>query len=248
MSAAPAYVYGQTQLQPAYNPEDARQINVNLAAGTYLRGTLLGQVTDTEADAVQTLTTSGTVTAGTFVLTGQPLTSGSPISATLNWNATVALVQAALDTIYGAGNTIASGTALPAGSVAITFRGALAAQPVAAITHVDTLTGGALVVTQTTPGVANTGTFGAYVHGNSDGTQVAKGLLMYPCVVDASGNITVGGDIPTLTDTETPMYYMGSFRTEELVGLPTGAQMAVDFPGARVIIGDLVSGVLVLAG
>lgn len=251
MSAAPAYTFSASQLQPARDPRTARMITVNLAAGTYARGTVIGQVTDTEAAAVQTITVTGTPTGGTFTIGVTPYTTNAPSTIVLAYNETVALAQPLFDAVYGAGNTKVTGTTLPGGSLIVTFIGALAAQPVAAITQVaNALTGGATpnyAITQTTTGAANIGTFGAYAHGNSDGTQVAKGLLMYPCVVDASGNVTISAEIPGFTERGVPMYYRGTFRSEELVGLPTSGNMAVDFPGARVAIGDLVSGLLVLA-
>jgi hypothetical protein len=69
---------------------------------------------------------------------------------------------------------------------------------------------------------------------------------MYGCVVDALGNITISAEIPGLTELSAAAYYKGTFRTEELVGLPTAGNLAVDFPGAVVHIGDLVSGVIAI--
>src|SRR5882672_3715158 len=238
MAASPSYTFSQSQLQPVYNPAQARSRNVNLAAGTYLRGTVLGQVTNVGADAVQTITVSGTPTGGTVVVNVSPTTINAPNTITLNYNNTVAAAQPLFDAVYGPGNTKVTGTTLPGGSLIVTFIGDLAGQPVTAFTKgANGLTGGSspdFAIAQTTTGVLNVGTFAAFAHGNSDGTQVAKGLLMYPCTVDASGNITFSTEIPRLTENAAPIYWAGAFRSEELVGLPTAGQMAVDFPGARV--------------
>lgn len=248
---APVSTFSFSQLQPAYWPESARMINVNLAAGTYGRGTVLGQVTDTEAAAVQTLALTGVPTGGSFTFIGSSYTSGVSPNIVIPYNATAAVAQPLFDAVYGPGNTKITGGALPGTALIVTFIGELAAQPVAAITlGTNSLTGGTTpnaTVTQTTTGLANAGTFGAYAHGNSDGTQIAKGLLMYPCTVDAAGNITISAEIPGFTQRAAPMYYRGSFRTEDLVGLPTSGNFAVDFPGAVVSIGDLASGVITIS-
>jgi hypothetical protein len=249
MALAPIATYSESQLQPCYNPKSARLRHVNLAAGPYLRGQCLGQITDTEAAAVQTLTITGTATAGNAVFSGQPYTYGAASLFTLQWNSTAAQAQAALDAVYGVGNTKVTGGAWPGTGLAVTFIGALSAQPVPAITvSANNLTGTTPVpvVTQTTPGALNTGTFTAYAHGNSDGSQVIKAVLMYGCTVDALGNITISAEIPGLTELSAAAYYKGTFRTDELVGLPTAGNLAVDFPGAVVHIGDLVSGVITI--
>ena len=246
MPTTPALTYGQTQLQPARFPQFARMRNVNLVAGTYSRGQCIGQVTDTEADAVQTVTVSGTPTGGTFTLGVTPIAFGNPTTIVVPYNQTVAAAQTQFDAVYGPGNTIVSGTTLPGGSLIVKFVGALSAQPVAAFTKVaNGLTGGTspdYAIAQTTVGVGNTGNFGAYAHGNSDGTQVIKGVLMYACTVDANGNVTISSEWTGFTEKAVPMYYKGVFRTEELVGLPSSGNLAVDFPGARISIGDLTSG------
>jgi hypothetical protein len=249
MSLKPLMTFGQSQLQPYYDPKNAREIPVNLVAGTYLPGQVLGQVTDVPVDAVQTITTTGSPTGGTFTLAGQPITY--PESATtdpLSSTCTVAQMQAAMDALYGVGNTICSGTALPAGSIAITFTGDLAAQPVTALTTIDTgLTGGSTphsVVTQTTVGVGNTGSYGAYATGHGDGTQLPKGVLRYGCTVDSAGNISISNEIPGLTQLSAPMFWAGTFRTDDLVGLDSGGLAA--WVGAHLVEGTIVSGVVVI--
>jgi hypothetical protein len=255
MALVPNLVYGQTQLQPARNPEDARLLNVALKASTsYLRGQVLGQMTGTELNAVQVLAITGTATGGSVVFTtgAYPFTSGGPTTVTLPYNATLAQAQAGFDAAYGAGNTVVSGGPWPGSALTVNFTGALSAQPITTMTQTNTLTGTTPGVTITpTAGVVNTGLWGPYAHGNSDGTQVGKLLLMYPCTTDASGNISIGSggggsDIPGYTQSHAPAYYAGIFRTEELAGLPTAGNLAADLPGARIIVGDLVSGLIAL--
>lgn len=100
---------------------------------------------------VQTLTTTGVPTGGTFTLTYPPL---GVTTTALQWNDTAANVQAALRLILGSSNVSCTGGALPTGIV-ITFQGALgfALQP--ALTFSNSLTGGTNptpVITHTTPG------------------------------------------------------------------------------------------------
>jgi hypothetical protein len=247
----PTMTFGMRQLQPYHNPASARLKNVNLLAGTYLPGTLLGEVTDVEADALQTITITGTPTGGNITLAGTPFVPGSSGAIVLPYNATAAVAQPLFDAVYGIGNTVVGGGALPGTALTVKFVGVLSAQPIPAITITSkALAGGTspdASIAQTTTGVLNVGTFGAYAHGNSDGTQVAKMILQYGCTVDATGAVTISAEIPGLTQPHAPAYYRGTFRTDDLVGLPSSGNMAVDFPGARIVQGDLTSGVLVLA-
>jgi hypothetical protein len=251
MARGPITTYGLTHLMPFHDPEDSAQYPVNLAPGTYLPGQVLGQVTDTEAGAVQTLTVTGTPTSGAILLTGQPFTSGAPAQMSIPFNATAAVAQAALDATYGAGNSIVSGGPLPATPLAVLFTGRLAAQVVAPIVVTSTtLAGGTTpgaAIAQTTIGASNAGLFKPYAHGNTDGSQVAKALLEYGCTVDAMGAIVISNELLGFSEPSVPAYYEGYFRTEHLVGLPTLAQMAVDFPNAFLRSGDLSSGLLHLA-
>ena len=100
---------------------------------------------------VQTITTTGVPTGGTFTLTFGGATTGN-----LNWNATAAQVQAALVALpsIGAGNVVCTAGPLPTG-VVCTFGGNLAGKALSAMTHTDSLTGGSspvAVVTHTTTG------------------------------------------------------------------------------------------------
>lgn len=77
--------------------------------------------------------------------------------------------------------------------------------------------------------VASTGTgvYGAYVDANTDGTGVAKCILKYAVATDTSGMITLGtastGGPFGEKMLDTPAYFGGAFRTEELTGLDAAA-------------------------
>ncbi len=105
---------------------------------------------------VQSLSTTGTPTGGTFTLTFSGQTT-----AAIAFNATAAAVQAALEALTNVapGDIAAAGGPLPA-AVTLTFAGAYARTNVATITATSSLTGGTTpttVITTTTPGVAGVG-------------------------------------------------------------------------------------------
>lgn len=115
---------------------------VLLAAGVVAGGT----------NEQQTVTITGTPTGGTFTLTLDGATT-APIA----FNASAAVVQAALELLpnIGAGNVLGSGGALPGTPVVLTFQNQLARKNINAMTAASSLTGGttpAIAVTTTTPG------------------------------------------------------------------------------------------------
>jgi hypothetical protein len=131
---------------------------------------------------VQTLTFSGTITGGTFVLKFNNRPTG-PIP----WNSTnatlVSNIQGALNALasLGSGGTVvAVGTMTSGiGTITVTFSGSLVAHlDVAQMTATSSLTGSgaALAVSTTTPGVT------------ADGRNSAKGTL---CVAQDTGYLYV---------------------------------------------------------
>jgi hypothetical protein len=60
--------------------------------------------------------------------------------------------------------------------------------------------------------------YNAYVDANSDGTNVARGILQYSITVDDAGNITMSVD-RSFTETTTPMWFQGIFLSTDLTGL-----------------------------
>ena len=120
-----------------------------------VNGTGIGQqwqagFTMSSVNAVQTLTITGSPTGGTFTLTFEGATT-----APIPWNGTVVQVQTALSALPTVGpNITVAGTAMPAGSMTLTFGGGQAGAVVPAITGSGALltATGTVVITQTTPG------------------------------------------------------------------------------------------------
>jgi hypothetical protein len=95
----------------------------------------------------------GAASAGTFTLT--PTIAGSTFPATgpINFNATVANVQAAFDALLGAGNVLVAGSALPTGPMTIDFTGQFAGDSVALVGAFGGLTGATPSLVNTTDAV-----------------------------------------------------------------------------------------------
>lgn len=96
---------------------------------------------------------------------------------------------------------------------------------------------------------ASPGTYGPYATGNADGTQNPTHILQYPCVTDASGNITFGaGPAGTSEWGETykgaPAYRSGEFSCADLVGLDSGAVTKL----GRLVQGTTTSGRILVYG
>lgn len=104
-------------------------------------------------NAVQQVAITGGPTGGTFTLT-----LGGQTTAAIPYNATAAQVQTALVALstISAGGVVCAGGPLPGTPVSVAFAALNAIQPVATMTHADSLTGGtspAVAVTSTTTGV-----------------------------------------------------------------------------------------------
>ena len=109
-------------------------------------------------DEVQQLAMTGSPTGGTFTMTFDGQTT-----AGIAYNATAAIIQAALESLsnIAAGDVACTGGPLPGSAVSIAFRSNLGLQDVATITTTDSLSGGttpATAITTPTPGVAPTET------------------------------------------------------------------------------------------
>jgi hypothetical protein len=160
---------------PGFHYTEAQDI-----AGNYVAGASVNEV--------QTIATTGTPTGGTFQLAFQGIPTG-PIA----WNATAAVVRAALNSVIGAQNIVsATGGPLPTG-VVITFGGWYAGLNVAMITlFSNALTGGTtptVTIAETTPGSTAANTAGSKpcydvpcptftdVRLDSDGLCIRAGLL-----------------------------------------------------------------------
>lgn len=110
-------------------------------------------------DEVQRLTS--TATGGTFAVTFiNPFTGRSATTAPIVWNATAAAIQAALRALPNmpAAGVVGSGGPLNSAFVAVAFAGALSGMDIAPMTVDNALaTGGTVVQSTTTAGVAGTG-------------------------------------------------------------------------------------------
>jgi hypothetical protein len=224
MAAAATHTFTNTGICSIY-PHHTRKINVNLAPNlTLAQGTILGEI---QLNDVWSLST-GTQGSGTFTLS-----FGGVTTSALARNITAPNLQIALLALssVGAGNAtvvLASGTPGTDAVYTITFTGALgyaantdltadlsllATPSNAALTHA--ITGQAL------------GTYKAYVDGNSDGSQSAKGVLEFNCVTNSTGDITLGsqagGGPFGQTQKAVPMFIGGTFYTSELTGLDAAA-------------------------
>lgn len=89
------------------------------------------------------------------------------------------------------------------------------------------------------------GTYKAYASGNTDGSQIPKGVLAYGVTTDASGNVTMIGEHKA-TVKHAPMYMPGSgayFKAAELVGMDANAMTVLK---ASQVNGDLTSGIIAI--
>jgi hypothetical protein len=182
----------------------------------WVAGTVLGIVTGSgAASAVHRITFGGTPTNGSTFR----LVYGSEITDPIAFNSTagtqVANLQAAMDALVGAGNTVVSGT----GPYDITFASELSNRAIPAPTAVNNLTGTSPTVTPSlqTAGHPGTGLAGAYNDALSDGTQVARQVLVYDTATDLRGNIIT--DRPGSGQNSCETYTGGDFLCSELVGL-----------------------------
>jgi hypothetical protein len=108
----------------------------------------------------ETITETGSPTAGSFTLTGTPPGGTSKTSASIAWNASAATVTTALvaTTMYGTGNVACTGGPLPT-AVACTFQGADASMPITTMTFTRSgfsPTAATPVITTNTNGVSAT--------------------------------------------------------------------------------------------
>lgn len=110
------------------------------------------EVIDVGTNEVQTLTEGTALTAGTFTLSFRGQTTSA-----LNFNATAAQVQAALEalTAIGSGNVACTGGSLETAPITITFQGQLAGQDVPQLTSNQAGLTGTFTHATTTPGTGS---------------------------------------------------------------------------------------------
>lgn len=128
------------------------------------------------ANEVQSLSVSGSPTAGTFTLT-----FGGQTTAAIAYNATAATIQSALSALssIGSGNVQCAGGPLPSSAVTVTFTGNLgdSAQALLSVNN-SGMTGGSIVASQTTQGASAGNTFNL-VAGTPFDWSLSAGY--YPC-------------------------------------------------------------------
>ena len=208
-------------------PDEAATMAVRIGPNlTLVAGTIISQITTATGNDVQTLDFTATVSGGTFTLSIKDGYGNSYTTAALDWNITNAALKIALDALletagYHGGTVTITNGAAPLDTT-ITIGGTLAGRWVPLLRTVTALPGGGSMVTvHTTPGITK-GVYEDNLDGQSDGTQIAIGILAVDVVTDYDGRIVLGGQatsehgqkLPTA-----PMYYKGTFRCGDLTGL-----------------------------
>lgn len=228
------------RLDPLYDMEFASLIPVNLLPNTtFARGTVVGQITSAVND-VQTLTI--TATGGTFTITyTNPATGVQTTTASTAYNANASTQQTNINAVVGASAVVVTGT----GPFVYTFSGTGVAgiAEYNLVVNTGSLTGGSASFAHTTQGSA-AGVYKAYASGNSDGSQVCKGILQYDCVTDLAGHVYIGTTATSYWGDyrlDVPMYTSGVFDTTLLTGLDANA---VTVLGAHLISGSVSSGIV----
>lgn len=221
--------YAGEGLIPSRDPNDARLESARLMPGNYVKGQAVGlRTTGAAQNEIQTATVSGSPTGGTFRLA----LDGVPTAA-LAYNATGAVVQAALEALanVGTGNV---GVSLSGAVYTVTFQGDLANQDIPLLTlYANGLTGGssptvALATTQI--GRAAGAYWGPYDDSASNGLQVCRGFVRYPTDVGNNGvhavNSSIFGECAE-GKRSAPVYIAGTFLASQLVNLDAAAVVDV---------------------
>lgn len=196
-----------------FNFNEIQPIGSDYALNTYVpsasqsvaAGTAMGQITSATQNAIQTITAPG---SGNYFLN----ISGVGTTVAIAHGASDATVQAALVTLVGAGNVSVS-------SLAVTFQGALAGQPVPLMTDPT----GAATIANTQTG-RTAGYIAPYASGNSDGTQEIIGATKHDFCTDYLGNIYPGlavGDATQIIQS-LPLFVKGRFNSADLTGVDSG--------------------------
>jgi hypothetical protein len=123
---------------------------------------------------VQTITVTGTPTGGNFTIQGVRYDTGATGTAVIPYNATAAVAQPLLDSIFGAGNTTVGGGALPGAALTVTFNGFWGNGQQVMTVPATAFIGGttpAATVAITTPGNTAGGLWGPYDPAATDGRQ-----------------------------------------------------------------------------
>lgn len=232
-------------LRPIHSPDLAVTRPVRLpvggpvgAGGKYAAGTVLGAVTTaTPANEVRTLTVAGgpTTMTGYWTYIADKTYTG-PATANATGLPTAAQMQAALDPIFGAGNTAVT---YAANVFTVTFQNVLGSARIGGkLTFTPTFTGGTgptATLATATQGTAGVGQYDAYASGNADGTQVPRAVLERDYLSDPQGGLVTEHG-PTGEPYSPAAFVTGYFRCGDLAGLDAAA-VANNAAGFRLVEG-----------
>ncbi|MBS1716460.1 MAG: hypothetical protein JSS72_01860 [Armatimonadetes bacterium] len=235
----PSITYSGAKLDPLY-PIDGASLAAPFAANlTVPMGTVVGQVSSANADEKQSLSLTGSPTGLGFTL----MFNGQSTSR-LGFTATASQVQAALQalTTIGVGNVTCTGGPINSSSITIEFTGDCGnnAQPLIVAIPSTFSENYTIAVSRIQAGVANS-KWAPYVASNTDGTQIAKGILAIDVQTDQFGKNQYAGGLHPMPSV--PVYYAGCFHTTSLFGLDSGAVSQL----GRLISGVLADGILKLS-
>jgi hypothetical protein len=223
-----------SKLRPL-DPDRVEMVSVLLGpAVTLLAGQILEEVFNATATEVQTVTVNGTPTGGTFVIGLPSLSGGYDVTVPIAYNATAAVVQAAFDSLVGAGNSVVTGAA--GGPWTVTYAQDLANRPIALPTLVTNgLTGGS------TPTVAfahgTTGSVGALECCQAYASGNARFVLAQNVRTDFAGRVI--DEFGAGTVMTVPAFRKCTILGSDLIG---NDSTAIPDTGAMGKLGRLVSG------
>lgn len=214
-------------LRPAFDPQRAISRPVRLPVGGVLdqggpfaRGTVLGCVGGAPTSEVWTISISGATGTVTFTFTAYKI---YPVA--FAHDAALAVVQSALEQIFGPGNVTVTGT--PGTTYTVTFGNTLAQVLMGGRVTV-VATSGTPTIARTTPGSAGAGQFAPY---DNSSPGVARCILKYDYASDPVGGVhTEHGATGHPYSPEA--YFAGFFSVADLVGFD-GA--ALSDPGWRLV-------------
>ena len=225
--------FSLAQLEPAFDRESAVPRNQRLpvggpygSGGNIPKGTILGAVGGSPANEVRTLTV-GTST-GPIVST---FTADKPYPVSHANNASLAIVQAAWDAVFGKGNVTVTGT--PGTNYILTFSGMLAQSRIGG--KMDVSSNGTAAWARTTPGSAGGGQYDVYIDaGTNNAPNTARCILACDYASTPTGDL-LGEGLNTGQPFQPVCWMAGYFFTADLLGFDTPA---LADPGWRLVEGS----------
>lgn len=211
--------FSQQGLMVCHSPDKAVTGAVALPYGgpidtgyTFPQGCLLGNSAGTATDEVWTITIGAATSTVTFTFIAD-----RPYITTFAATGSLAVVQAALEDIFGEDNVAVTGT--PGTTYVVTFGGALS----------EKLMGGAVTMTattanptlaRTTPGSCGAGQYNAYSQASNNRVDA---ILQYECGSTPDGAPVTEMRFPTNQPFAPPAYVEGFFAVDDLPASGTGA-------------------------